>query len=314
LTNKGVTDSICTRRSGAAAAAEEATMPSGPNPPTTSVDATITDFEATDGGGLRRAYHDDGVVLLPQLLDAAALELAEAAFRWSLDHPGPAASRPFDGIEGAFYQDLCNPAAPTDDHYRALLDRSPLAAAIVGLWGTPEIWFMYEQVFLKEGGESRRTPWHQDAPYLCVDGDHLAVAWITFDTVPAADSLEFVRGSHRQTLYNTSAFDPDDETAPLYDGLPRLPDIEADRARFDIVSFPIQPGDVVVFHPAMLHGGAPTHAGSRRRTLTLRFFGRDATYVERPGKGVAPMVEGLHDRLVAGAPFRDHAFPELTAR
>ena len=122
-----------------------------------------------------------------------------------------------------------------------------------------------------------------------------------------------MRGSHRGTLYNTSAFDPDDETIPIYEGLPTLPDIEGDRDAFDIVSWDVAPGDVLVFHPAMLHGGAPTHPGGRRRTLTLRFFGRDAVYVERPGNGVAPMVEGLHDRLRPGQPFRDDAFPSLTA-
>ena len=41
-----------------------------------------------------------------------SLALAQAAFDWSLANPGPAGSRPFDGIEGAFYQDLGNPAAP----------------------------------------------------------------------------------------------------------------------------------------------------------------------------------------------------------
>jgi ectoine hydroxylase-related dioxygenase (phytanoyl-CoA dioxygenase family) len=260
---------------------------------------------------LRRQYHDDGVVLVPGLLDGAAQALAEAAFRWSLANPGPASSRPFEGVDGAFYQDLCNPAAPRNEHYARLLAESPLAGTVIDLWAAPDIWFMYEQVFLKEGGESRRTPWHQDAPYLSVEGDHLAVAWITFDHVAREDSLEFVRGSHRATLFNTSAFDPDDETVPLYDGLPRLPDIEAARGAFDIVSFPIEPGDVVFFHPAMLHGGAPTHPGRRRRTLTLRFFGRDATYVTRPGNGVAPMVEGLHELLSDGDPFRHAAFPKL---
>jgi len=265
-----------------------------------------------DAAELRRAFHDDGAILVEQLLDPPALALAEAAFDWSLAHPGPAASRPFEGIDGAFYQDLCNPAAPWDDRYQALLRSSPVADLVTSLWDDPTIWFMYEQVFLKQGGENRRTPWHQDAPYLSVEGDHLAVVWISFDPVPKADSLEFVRGSHRATLFNTSAFDPEDETVPIYEGLPRLPDIEADRSQFDIVSWAVTPGDVLVFHPAMLHGGAPTHPGGRRRTLTLRFFGRDAVYVERPGNGVAPMVEGLHERLAPGAPFRHEAFPELT--
>ena len=262
----------------------------------------------------RDEFAHDGVTVVRELLDDDGLALAAAAFDWSLAHPGPAASRPFEGIDGAFYQDLCNPAAPRETTYERLLRETPIADLVAGLWSDREIWFMYEQVFLKEGGENRRTPWHQDAPYLSVEGDHLAVVWITFDAVPRADSLEFVRGSHRGTLFNTSAFDPADETTPIHDGLPRLPDIEADRDAFDIVSWAIEPGDVLVFHPAMLHGGAPTHPGGRRRTLTLRFFGRDAVYVARPGNGVAPMVDGLHDRLRPGEPFRDPAFPALVAR
>ncbi|MEO5723373.1 MAG: phytanoyl-CoA dioxygenase family protein [Ilumatobacteraceae bacterium] len=262
---------------------------------------------------LRRGFRDDGAIVVRGLLDSDGVALAEAAFRWSIEHPGPAASHPFEGIDGAFYQDLCNPDAPGNDHYLSMLRGTPIGELISQLWDDPELWFMYEQVFLKEGGENRRTPWHQDAPYLCVEGDHLAVVWITFEHVAREDSLEFVRGSHRQTLYNTSAFDAIDETLPLYEGLPRLPDIEADRDAFDILSWEIEPGDILVFHPAMLHGGAPTHPGSRRRTLTLRFFGRDAVYVERPGNGVAPMIEGLHERLRPGQSFRDDAFPELTA-
>ncbi|MEO5902315.1 MAG: phytanoyl-CoA dioxygenase family protein, partial [Ilumatobacteraceae bacterium] len=256
----------------------------------------------TDVNELRTAFREDGAIVVRDVLDPAALALAEAAFRWSIDNPGPAASRPFEGIEGSFYQDLCNPEAPRNEHYARMLRETGLRELISTLWDDPQVWFMYEQVFLKTGGENRRTPWHQDAPYLSVEGNHLAVVWITFEHVAKEDSLEFVRGSHRQTLYNTSAFDANDETVPLYEGLPRLPDIEADRDSFDIISWDIDPGDILVFHPAMLHGGAPTHPGGKRSTLTLRFFGRDAVYVQRPGNGVAPMVEGLHERLRPGQP------------
>src|SRR4051794_31174069 len=234
---------------------------------------------------LQHTYRLDGVVFLEQALDAASLALARAAFDWSVANPGPASGRPFEGTEGAFYQDLCNPAAPQSRHYQRLLTETPIAGMVTRLWADPEIWFMYEQIFLKEGAASRRSPWHQDAPYLSVEGNDLAVGWITFDPVDKQDSLEFVRSSHRATLYNTAKFSGDDDTEPLFEGLPRLPDIEADRSAWDIVSWEIRPGDLVIFHPAMLHGGAPTRAGAKRRTLSLRFFGRDAVYVERPGGG-----------------------------
>src|SRR5271166_6619377 len=93
--------------------------------------------------------------------------------------------------------------------------------------GRRDVWFMYEQVFLKDGGAARRTPWHQDSCYLPVAGEQLMVMWISFDPVAKQGALEFVRGSHRGVLYDGSSFDPDDDTAPLYaDGrMPRLPNI-----------------------------------------------------------------------------------------
>jgi hypothetical protein len=177
---------------------------------------------------------------------------------------------------------------------------------------------MYEQVFLKEGGESRRTPWHQDSSYLPIDGSQIAVMWI--DSVAKNDSLEFVRGSHHGTMYDGSRFDPNDDTAPIYgDGsLPRLPNIEAERSRWDIVSWAVEPGDVIVFHPGVLHGGAATHRGTRRRTLSLRFFGVDAryagpTYQQAIGRSRRPAasVFARAAALSPGDPLRHPGFPKL---
>ena len=208
--------------------------------------------------------------------------------------------------------------------YRPLLEQSPAARMVADLWGARDVWFMYEQVFLKEGPQTRRTPWHQDASYLPVDGEMLAVIWIPFEALSAEDSLELVRGSHRQVLHDGSRFDPADDTAPLYgDGsLPRLPDIEANRSQWDIVSWPVEPGDVVVFHPKTLHGGAATRSGARRRTLSLRFFGEDAVYAPRssPPRGRRPDVAAdaeasvftkLPDTLRPGDPFRHPGFHKL---
>jgi ectoine hydroxylase-related dioxygenase (phytanoyl-CoA dioxygenase family) len=259
---------------------------------------------------LQRQYEDDGVVLLKDALDPPSLAAAQGAYDWSLANPGPGASRLPQKGEGVFLNDLFNPRCL--EGYREMLEASPLPALIADIWGTDDVWFFYEQVFLKEGGETRRTPWHQDSSYLAIAGDHLAVAWITFDPTTEQESLEFVRGSHKGTLYNGSRFDPNDDTLPTHPNspLPRLPDIEAARGGWDIVSFATQPGDVVLFHPKTLHGGAPTHSQTRRRTLTLRFFGEDAVYDPRDG-GAGPNVKGFHARMQAGDPFRDPAFLKL---
>lgn len=259
---------------------------------------------------LRNDYREHGVIHVPQVLDEDALARCRAAFDWSLANPGPGAAPLLPGTEGRSYQDLGNHAARTSEPYQAVLRHTPIPALVAGLWGEDDIWFMYEQVFVKDGGELKRTPWHQDSSYLPVDGDHLAVVWITFDAVSRDDALEFVRGSHRGTLYATSRFDPNDETLPIFEGLPRLPNIEAERHRWDIVGWDCEPGDLLIFHPKMLHGGAPTHPGSRRRTLSLRFFGPDATMARRPGAGAGSLAPGL-DQLADGEPFRSPGFPKI---
>jgi ectoine hydroxylase-related dioxygenase (phytanoyl-CoA dioxygenase family) len=273
----------------------------------------------------RAAWAHDGVVCLRGLLGERELAEARAAYEWSLANPSPSANT-YQGGDGRFYQDLANRRA--QPVYRELVHSTPAADAVASLWGAPDVWFMYEQVFLKEGGDTRRTPWHQDSSYLPVDGEQIAVVWISFDAVPRELSLEFVRGSHVGPMYDGSAFDPADDTKPIYgDGsLPRLPNIEAERERdptsWDVVAFGVEPGDAVVFHPGLLHGGAATRAGARRRTLSLRFFGADARYAQRPFLTDKTIPEAratsvfqlLSGRLKPGDAFRHPEFPRVRPR
>ncbi len=275
-------------------------------------------------------FRDTGAVFIEHALDPASLKAAEEAYQWSLAHPSPGASNFVTKNSAAtFYQDLANPKAV--EAYRTMLEKSPATDIAAALWSKPEVWFMYEQVFLKQGGESRRTPWHQDSSYLPIEGDDIAVVWISFEPVAKENALEFVRGSHRGVLYDGSSFDPDDDTAPVYGNgvLPRLPNIEAERAKWDIVSWAVNPGDVVVFHPAMLHGGAATHGSIRRRTLSLRFFGDDATYKLRPTdveattppfrrepgqEDTRSALAKIAETLKPGDPFRHPEFLKLRPR
>jgi hypothetical protein len=270
-------------------------------------------------------FREDGVVFIPNALDAKTLQLAETCFCWTLEHPGPGAGPVLAGSPGTFYQDQANP--DSFPAYRELLCDTNIPDIAASLFGCENIWLMYEQIWLKDGADTRRTPWHQDLPYLPAKGDHLAVMWTSLDPVAKTESLEFVRGSHRGPLYNPSAFNPDDVSANLFSGdeWPQLPDIDAAPGNFPILSWAMKPGDVIVFHPATLHGGAPTRAGSRRRSLSLRFFGDDSWCERRPHDGMAN-VDGLkHDdggrhplkkmaMAESGAPFRHPDFPQLRPR
>jgi ectoine hydroxylase-related dioxygenase (phytanoyl-CoA dioxygenase family) len=245
-----------------------------------------------------------GVVKLKQALKPEWMRAAEAAYQWSLQHRSGTAADYNQTDTGKFFVDTANPdALPV---YRDFLCRSPVSDLVAQAWNSSAVWYGFEQVFYKEGGATRgqRTGWHQDSSYLSFDGEHLAVMWITFDPLPKDFSLEFVRGSHRGPLYEQRGVE--NPTRPT------VPRIEANRDQFDIVSWAIEPGDVLLFHPAILHGGGGTQEGRRRRTLSLRFIGEDVTFTRRPSThDTPPAFLEMNQALKEGDPFRHPSFLKL---
>lgn len=278
--------------------------------------ARETPGAATNLADARERFCRDGVVHLRGALDPTWVDLIKLGIRRNVTNPGPYARISYEGTAREFLVDYCN--YWTIPEYRMLLDRSPLVEMIAEVLDTESLWLFYEQIFVKEpvgddrddDGLGRRTPWHQDATYWITrtTDTQQCGCWMTVDETPAEASLEFVRGSHLGPTYGGSAFDPTDETIPFQPGYERIPDIEADRDAFDIVSFDITPGDLVIFHPNMLHGGgSPTTA--RRRTLSVRFFGDDVVY--DPRARPEPPYPG-HDAVCRpGEPLRGHWFPQL---
>lgn len=251
-------------------------------------------------------FNADGVILLRGALVADDLRQCESVWQWSRQHPSSNASGLLPASQHAF-QDLCNPAAL--DVYREVVEHTPLSDYARSLWGSQNAWFMYEQVFHKSAGLAGRTPWHQDTSYLAVGGQHLIAFWMSFESIPAQACLEFVRGSHRGPLYNTSRFDVVDSTLPIFpsDALPNLPDIESHRSRWEILSYDVEPGDVIAFHTSTLHGGGAVDARTpERRTLTLRYFGDDAVVEARPGPA-GPFYQDIKS-LQPGDLFRHERF------
>ncbi|MBL6853644.1 MAG: phytanoyl-CoA dioxygenase family protein [Alphaproteobacteria bacterium] len=240
-----------------------------------------------------RTLEDDGVVFLKSALGPTDLALIEQEFAHSVAHPTPKAVNFYPSENATFFED-------TGQRMLPMVRATGIDAMVAALFGEPDLWYMGEQLFLKENGFSRRTPWHQDTSYLRMMGSQLVACWVTLDPLPREHCLEFVRGSHKGTLYNGSAFAAHDDTAPLYKDskLPRLPDIQKHRADFDILAWDMEPGDLIVFHLGMLHGGAGTVPGMRRRTVSLRFMGPNVVFDGRPRDNVGAQ-EGNDAALAA---------------
>ncbi len=261
----------------------------------------------------RKILDRDGVLFLPKALDAEWLMLLEMGIQRVLGDAGQAKFRFYEGEDREFIETVRN-FDVTPEIQRLLYD-SPIADIMADLIDSQDIWLYSDEMFIKQSGHSGRTPWHQDLPYFPMAGEKMASMWISLDPLPKSDCLELVPGSHRQVMYD--GFDPQavsqDPKKPYYgEDLPPLPDIEAERDKWQIVSWDIEPGDVIVFHPGVLHGGGSTSGGRVRRAITVRLYGDDVVYDARPpSRPTAPILPGLGMKLKPGDPLRHPYFPRL---
>lgn len=283
--------------------------------------ASLAPRSADDLESAREAFQRDGVVKLEQLLDEPLLRRCRESFAWSLDHPGPLAHFTYKGTEQQHHVDNFNPAAVP--MYHDLVSAPPFGETLAAIFGSNHVWYFAEEIFFREGGKAGRSPWHQDTSYMPIGGKQWANLWISFEALPRKNALEVVRGSHLGPRYDGSDFkDPSNPASPLHGGdWQPLPDIERDRAvdpdSWDVVSFAMEPGDVLVLHPHCLHGGAPVDAATpMRRTLVLRFFGDDAIFqplgVEDRFKFLGDdLFEAAFGGLSAGDPLRSDYFKQI---
>jgi len=229
-------------------------------------------------------FQTDGVVLIRALFDGY-VETLRKGVEQNLANPGPyAAENLLDGENGRFFDDYCNWSRISA--FESVIKESPAAEVASQLMGSNRVQLFHDHVLIKEPGTSKATPWHQDAPYYFVAGQQNVSFWAPLDPVSSA-SLRCVAGSHRwekmvlptRWLKNDDFYPDNDEYQPVPD-----PDAEA----MDIREWSMQPGDVVAFAFATLHGARGNQSSSRRRAFSLRLIGDDARFVERPGPTSPP--------------------------
>lgn len=258
------------------------------------------------------AYERDGVVMLRNALAAEWLMLIEMGLQRVLDDPRMTKHTFFTGTEGEFRETVRN-FDYTFEIQRLMFD-SPIADILGRCMRSDQVWYYSDEFFIKTRAGSERTPWHQDTPYFPVAGDQLSSMWVSLDPLPAAECLELVSGSHQGTMYDGfNPQKPEDPGSGFYgEGLPILPDIQADRDAFPIVSWQVNPGDVIVHSPSTIHGGGPTGREGKRRALAIRMYGEDVVFAKRPeSRPTVPLTPGLSRHLKPGDPLRSPWYPAL---
>ncbi len=267
------------------------------------VEAGLVDADAVE------RYRADGCVVVRGLFDPDEVETLRTGIERNLADPGPlfaVASRADD--PGRFVEDFCN-WQRIEEFGRIAFD-SRAADVAAALMGGRTVRLYHDHLLVKEPGTRQPTPWHQDQPYYNVDGFDNVSMWAPVDPVAAESTLEFWAGSHRAGWLMPRTFLSEQARWFPEGSLGEIPDIEADRAAYDIRAWPIEPGDAVFFHMLTAHHAYGVPGTARRRVFSLRFLGDDATHAPRTWR-TSPPFETLADELPAGAAMDHPLFPVL---
>jgi ectoine hydroxylase-related dioxygenase (phytanoyl-CoA dioxygenase family) len=195
----------------------------------------------------------------------------------------------------------------TDDAVRDFVLSAPSAHIAQQAMGSKRINFFYDQIFIKAAMTPDPTPWHHDATFWPLEGQQVCSLWTSVDVVDAESSaLEFVAGSHRWK----KRWKPVGVGGVVISNEPleALPDIDADRSRYDIVSWALEPGDALLFHAQTVHGSRGNRSATTpRRAIATRWCGDDVVY--RPVDGQAPPL--WDDGLSGGDKLGGAMFPQI---
>lgn len=271
-----------------------------------------------------QAYRRDGVVCLRKVFDPDWIALAAAGAERNLAEPGPYAhTYAKDAAGHVFFNDVVSWRRIPE--YERFLTGSPAGQIAARLMGSHTARVFYDSMFYRTAGTRARTPWHQDKPYWSVEGRHVCSLWVPLDPVARESTLEFVRGTHADdVVYYRDSFFADGQGSHAFETAAgvrdtqeakraRIPDIDADPGRYEILGWAMEPGDCVAFNGMVLHGGSGNlPEGKRLRVLAARYTGDDAVYwPDKPG-GTDPDLR--HAGLKPGQPFHGIHFPQVWPR
>jgi ectoine hydroxylase-related dioxygenase (phytanoyl-CoA dioxygenase family) len=256
---------------------------------------------------LDKALLSDGATVVRGLFDSAAMTHLQELYDYCFEHPSPLALSSERG-EDRSYTDMLNSDPKVRELTETALEGQPIGEMLAEVWDSEHVWYLTEEIFLRESKTNKnRGVFHQDSSLAPWEGEHWANFWISFDPVPNENALEILTGTHLGPQYDYVPYDPQDPSNQSKRGepfwgnqidppWPPAPDFEAQLAQdppaYDVIGWGVEPGDVVVFHPHVIHGGAPTGPRyPRRRTLSLRFFGDKSYYKPIPQGGVLQTPE-----------------------
>ena len=225
--------------------------------------------EVTLGAAEISRYRRDGFLVPDYRLDAAVVgqmrEAVDELIRIYPDMPTEGLVSPHIRYAGTGRPDI---------HDRFLdFCRLPALLDITEQLIGPDIILWGSRVFSKAARTGRETPWHQDGEYWPIRPLATVTAWVAIDPATTANGcLRLVAGSHRpRTLMRHVSLA----------GRGAALDKEIAEGEFDdadVVTVPLDPGQMVLFDVYTAHGATANRSDSRRAGLAIRYMPGTSLY------------------------------------
>lgn len=235
-------------------------------------------------------YQDEGVVILYNVFNKKWIEKLQIGIKKNFLDPSKykCVYEKIDKKE-LFYDDYCNWQRIRE--YKDFLFNSGIANIASQLMNSKKVNLFHEHVLIKEPGAKKHTPWHQDQSYYCIEGRQNVSFWIPLDKISKDTCPEFITNSHNWT----QKFLPTKFVGKNYYHIDKefkkIPDIERNRNKYNIISYELNPGDAIAFNFATVHGAPGNKSNNIRRAFSARFTGDDARYIKRKGEMSPPFPE-----------------------
>jgi len=171
----------------------------------------------------------------------------------------------------------------TIPEFRELAFNSPLGEACGRTMESKEVRFLFDQIFAKAPQSDAKTVWHNDRAGWPVTGAMIPSFWMPLTPIVKANCLEVIAGTQNQDVmyWNSTANSrqmikrPDTMNVPDGEAVRNNPD-------YTFLSWDMEPGDVLLVHPWVLHYSSGNPTDDWRIAVSIRPLGDDIRWDPRP--------------------------------
>jgi phytanoyl-CoA hydroxylase len=230
---------------------------------------------ALDSDQIFEDFERDGFAIIRNVIDGELLAEADEHVKWLV-------GRYPDLRPEHFHHPLMR-----DDAFWVRMVTDPRLVEIARLFLGDDIGCFTAHYVCKPALSGHPVLWHQDGAYWKLDPMDALTVWLAVDaSMPKNGCLKMVPGSHRIALDGTELRTDVDNM--LYSQA-RAALVEQWVARAGVVDIVLNPGDVSIHHPHILHCSEANRSSSRRCGLDIGYM-RATTRISNDGLYLDPLL------------------------